>query len=121
MQERVGGKRSGDEVGVKRKRKGDSASDGGWNWNCSEKTNSMRMLMERSRISCAQELVLMEHFMNCPRANFDLITEAKEAVKPSTLRRNVSPRNVSPHGSKNKSRHPRRSGSRSDSRLGRRK
>merc|ERR1739842_9526 len=84
-QERVGhggGSRSGDEVSTKRKREGDSASDGGWNWNCREKTNSVNMLIERAMISHAQELVFMEHFKNCPRANLNFLEEAKESVKP---------------------------------------
>ena len=99
------GERSGDEVGAKRKREGDVASDGGWNWNCCEKTNSMRLLIERARISHAQELVFMEHYMNCLRANFNFVAEAKESVRPSTLSREFVPRE-----SKNKHKYSKRSG-----------
>ena len=100
------GERSGDEVGAKRKREGDVASDGGWNWNCCEKTNSMRLLIERAIISHAQQLVFMEHYMTCPRANFKLVAEAKEAVRPSTI-----PREIVPRENKNKhSKHSKRSG-----------
>ena len=108
-QERVGhggDSRSGDEVSAKRKREGDAASDGGWNWNCREKTNSVTMLMGRARISLAQQLVFMEHFMNCPRACFNFVEEAKESVKPSTVSREHIAREV-----KNKQKYSKRHGS----------
>ena len=79
-QGRSAGKRGRGEVSVKRKR-GDSSSDGGCNYNCVEKSNYMTLLMERANISHAQLLVLMEHFKTCHRANLELLENAKATVR----------------------------------------
>ena len=79
-QGRSAGKRGRGEISVKRKR-GDSSSDGGCNYNCVEKSNYMTVLMERANISHAQLLVLMEHFKTCPRANLELLENAKASAR----------------------------------------